>query len=651
VLYFLAAEGHSLSSGPIHFDEFELDCQRFELVRAGRTLKLEKLPMELLILLVEKSDHLVTRDEIVERLWGGDVFLDTEHGINTAIRKIRNALRDDPNQPRFVQTVTGKGYRFIAPVTVPVQNSANHATASVAETKDHDTEEVKAGPAPLTLEPAQPPTAMVRRFSWPLVLIAVAVFLIAFAVYFRVLRPRWFAAAAHPPIQSLAVLPMENLSGDPAQDYFADGMTDELITMLAKSTRLRIISRTSVMQYKKAQRPLRDIARELRVDGILEGSVERSDGKVHVNVQLIYAPGDQHLWAESYDRDLRDIGTLQRDLAQTIARQVGLTVSSAATKDKKINPEARDAYFMGRYYWFAEDYENCQKFLQKAIDLQPDYAAAWAGIADAYMGAAASGEVRGADVMSRAEEAARKALSLDDSAPEAHHAMTAAYFFHRWDLQSAEQESARTLALDPNLAEAHHLRSYILMAMNRTDEALQEQKRATELDPFARPWALSNAFLTARQYDLALKEAKLRSEARPADASLHGQLSEIYRLLGRDKEAALEWETALRVSGRQQSAERLQNAFEKGGLPGVYRWKLDFMKQSAAKAWVSPLEFAGTFACMGNKDDAIRYLEKSYQEHEPWLVNLQTDPKFDALHSDPRYQAIVQKMGLPPAYK
>jgi TolB-like protein/DNA-binding winged helix-turn-helix (wHTH) protein len=639
-----------LPSGPIKFDEFELDCERFELVRAGRTLKLEKLPMELLILLVEKSDRLVTRDEIVERLWGADVFLDTEHGINTAIRKIRNALRDDPNQPRFVQTVMGKGYRFIAPLSVPVQNRLNHETAAVTETKNYDIE-VKTGTAPLTLELAKLPTGLARRFPWPIVFIAVAGSVIAFTLYLRVLRPRWFGAAARPPIQSLAVLPMENLSGDPAQDYFADGMTDELITMLAKGTKLRIISRTSVMQYKKAQRPLRDIARELQVDGILEGSVERAEGRVHVNVQLIYAPRDQHLWAESYDRDLRDIGTLQRDLAQTIARQVGLTVVSATTQDKRINPEARDAYFMGRYYWYAEDYENCRKFFQKAIDLQPDYAAAWAGVADAYMGAAASGEIRGADVMSRAEEAARKALSLDDSAPEAHHAMTAAYFFHRWDLSSAEQESARTLALDPNFAEAHHLRSYILMAMNRTDEALREQKRATELDPFARPWALSYAFLTARQYDVALKEAKLRSEAQPADGSLHGQLSEIYRLLGRDKEAAQEWETSLRVSGRQQSAERLRNAFEKGGLPEVYQWKLDFLKKSAAKQWVSPLDFAGTYACMGDKDQAIRYLEKSYQEHEAWLVNLQTDPTFDLLHSDARYQAIVEKMGLPPAYK
>ncbi len=283
------------------------------------------------------------------------------------------------------------------------------------------------------------------------------------------------------------MLPLENLSGDPAQDYFADGMTDELITILAKNSGLRVISRTSAMQYKKAHRPLPDIARELGVDGILEGSVGRFGGRVHVNVQLVHAPSDTHVWAESYDRDLSDVSALQNELARTIARQVGLTVSVSASPQRRISPEAHDAYLLGRYYWFAEDYKKSGQYFQKAIDLQPDYAAAWSGLADYYGAIAVTGQARPEAVMPQAEEAARRAVALDDSLPEAHNSLAAIYLFYRWDWERAERESARTVELNPNFAEGHHLRGYVLQTLNRTDEALQEQKKAMELDPFARP--------------------------------------------------------------------------------------------------------------------------------------------------------------------
>ena len=331
-----------MPGAPIKFGEFSLDCDRYELLRAGRPIKLEKLPMELLILLVEKDGHLVTRQEIVGRLWGADVFLDTEHGINTAIRKVRTVLRDDPEQPRFVQTVSGKGYRFIAAAST---NGNGTEPAIVAETAVSPKPEASAS-KPLS-------RSISRLWLSSLILLAViGVAAILIGINVGGVRNHWFSQPATPRIESIAVLPLENLSGDPAQDYYADGMTDEIITMLAKNAELRVIPRTSVMQYKKAQRPLRDIARELGVDGILEGSVGRSGGRVHVNTQLIYAPSDTHIWAESYDRDLQDVGSLQTELAQTIARQVGLRVSAPASPQRRISPEAHDAYLMGRYYWF-----------------------------------------------------------------------------------------------------------------------------------------------------------------------------------------------------------------------------------------------------------------------------------------------------------
>ena len=265
-----------MTGGQIKFDEFSLDRDRYELLRAGRPIKLEKLPMELLILLVEKNGHLVTRQEIIERLWGAGVFLDTEHGVNTAVRKVRHALRDDTEHPRYIQTVTGKGYRFVA-------EKLNGGPSSSLGSDQH-----QVAPQPKTA-PGN------RRRWWAAAITATALFLLAgvtLAFNAGGLRDRIFFVRKRPSIHSIAVLPLANLSGDPAQDYYADGMTDELITMLAKNSALRVISRTSAMQYKGARRPVREIAKELGVDGIVEGSVARSANLVHMTVQLIYAPND-----------------------------------------------------------------------------------------------------------------------------------------------------------------------------------------------------------------------------------------------------------------------------------------------------------------------------------------------------------------------
>jgi TolB-like protein/DNA-binding winged helix-turn-helix (wHTH) protein len=427
------------------FGEFELDCARFELRRNGRSVKIERIPMDLLILLAEKDGAAVTRREIIERLWGKDVFVDTEHGINTAIRKIRQALKDDPEQPRFVQTVTGKGYRFVAGA-----KNGNATLASPGEAKS--TEPAEAAPA--------------ERNSWRLITItAITVCLVAVAVL--VLNAigvgkRIFARNEIGPIRSVAVLPLVNLSGDATQDYFADGMTDELTTALAKNRSLRVVSRTSAMQYKGVSRPLRDIARELGVDGIVEGSVVRSANHVHVTLQLIYAPADTHVWAESYDRDLSGALSLPQKLSQIIANQA--RVDSAPAKPQRyVSPEAHDAYLQGRYVWSAANYARTRQhtenaiqsrgYFEKAIRLQPDYAAAWSGLADSIWVKGVGGTAPTAEFVEKAEAAACKAVELDDSLPEAHNSMAAVYFFYKWDWNRADAECRRSLELDPNNTE------------------------------------------------------------------------------------------------------------------------------------------------------------------------------------------------------
>ena len=635
-----------MSESQYRFAEFQLDCASFELRRQGRAQKserisLERIPMELLILLLERQGSVVTRQEIVDRLWGKDVFVDTEHGINTAIRKVRQALKDDPDNPRFVHTVSGKGYRFVT------EKNGRPETPELVEGR---TPRTPSGPdssarSLTTRDTAAPRRALTKRKT----AITIAALSLLAATLLVVLRPRLFPSTQAAHIHSLAVIPLANLSGDSAQDYFADGMTDELITALAKNRTLRVVSRTSAMQYKGVNRPVRDIARELNVDGILEGSIERTPTSVHMTVQLIYAPTDTHVWAESYDRDLNHAYSLPEELSQTIAKEVKVATSPPPAQ-RYISPEAHDAYLLGRYYWYADDSKKSRTYFEKAIELQPDYAAAWGGLADYYCGSAVVGESPPEAAMPQAEAAAKKALELDDLSAEAHLSMAAVQLFYRWNWVAAERESARAVELNPNAAEIHHLRSYALRPLNRMDEALQEQRKAMELDPFARPYQLGYALIRMRQFDAALNEARIRRDVQPNNADVHYLLFYVYLYKGMEKESEEELERYLQLAGeKDQLAEQVQ-VYRRGGFRAVLEWKVDVLKRKAAKQYVSPTDFADAYALLGRKEETIRYLEESYQERAPHLVFLQSDPTLDFLHSDPRYRAIVNKMGLPPAY-
>jgi tetratricopeptide (TPR) repeat protein len=369
-----------------------------------------------------------------------------------------------------------------------------------------------------------------------------------------------------------------------------------------------------------------------------------------MTAQLIYAPADTNIWAESFDRDWADLGALQNELAEAIAKQVGARTSGLGSPELHINPAAHDAYLLGRYYWFNDEYEKSRGYFQKAIDIQPDYAAAWGGLADAYLMPAEEFKSPASAGMPQAETAARKALELDDRAAEAHSSMAMIQLFYRWNWAVAERESARAVELNPNLAEGHFVRSYVLRPLNRMDEALQEEKKAMELDPLSEPDALVFVLIRMRNFDAALNEARIRSDARPNDADLHEVLSETYFFKGIEKESEAESERALQLAGEKDQLAEQVRTYHRGGLRAVIEWKVDVLKRKAGKQYVSPMDFADTYAQLGRKEETIRYLEKSYQEREPHVVYLQSDPSFDFLHSDPRYRDIVNKMGLPPTY-
>ncbi len=632
-----------MSESQYRFAEFQLDCASFELRRQGRAQKIERIPLEripteLLILLLERQGSVVTRQEIVERLWGKEVFVDTEHGINTAIRKIRQALRDDPERPRFVQTVTGKGYRFVAERNV-TNDSARATPASEALAPVQP----PAAP-PTSSQPAPKPRTRVAAVA-ALILLVVAVLLIALKT--ARMRDRLFPGSRARQIHSIAVLPLTNLSGDAAQDYFADGMTDELITALAKNRNLRVVSRTSAMQYKGAKRPLPDIARELNVDGILEGSIERTPKSVHLTVQLIYAPTDSHVWAESYDRDLNQAYSLPEELSRTIAKEVKAATSPAPAQ-RYISPEAHDAYLHGRYFWFTFNVANTLPYFEKAIQLQPDYAAAWSGLADTY---AIDGMQNhpASEVSEKAHAAALKALELNPSLAEAHNSLAAWYLFYAWDPARAEAEARRCVELDPNYAEGHHLFSYILTVQHRYAEAEAEAMRSVELDPFMHPWELGSFYINTRQYDKALKELSMQTVARPDDPDIAFTLSKLYWLKGMYKESQERYERGFDLQHDTQSRAAAHKAWIAGGEPAVERWGAANIKSLARKQYFETESIASIIAFTGDKDETMKYLELSYRNHDPDLIYLQNEPVFDFLHSDPRYQALVNQMGLPPA--
>ncbi len=621
------------------FGEFELDPSRFELRRSGRVLKLERIPMELLLLLAEKEGSVVTRQEIVDRLWGKEVFVDTEHGINTAIRKIRQALRDDPGRPRFVQTVTGKGYRFVA------EKNGHSSSAMSAPAAAQAAAPIP--PAQPAATPADLPLAIPRHWfltASPLLLLVLAGSLVAFNA--GGLRDRLFPASRARQIHSIAVIPLANLSGDSSQEYFADGMTDELITALAKNRNLRVVSRTSVMQYKGVNRPVRDVARELGVDGILEGSIERTANRVHMTVQLIYAPTDTHLWAQSYNRDETQALFLPEELSQIIAQEVK-TTTSAAPQPRYISPEAHDAYLHGRYFWFTFDTAKTLPYFERAIQLQPDYAAAWAGLSDTY--AIQSGNVPPRESLAKAGDAARKAVELDDSLAEGHLSL-GGWYLGTWDLLHADAELQKAIELNPNYAESHYLRHYILLALNRPDEALQEEKRSVELDPFARSWGLGRCYIQLRQFDAAISEFRMQSAARPGDSSAHEGLALAYRLKGMAKESQQELEKRFELQHNQEGLAAARRAYAQGGSKAVAQWIATAVEAIAHEEYVSPWDIAQNVAYTRDKDKTLKYLEAAYREHSPGLIGIQNEPVFDFLHDDPRYRTLVTKLGLPPSY-
>jgi eukaryotic-like serine/threonine-protein kinase len=460
-----------------------------------------------------------------------------------------------------------------------------------------------------------------------------------------------------PPIQSVAVLPLANLSGDPAQEYFADGMTDELITEMGQVGVLRVISRTSVMQYKGVKRPMPQIARELNVDGVIEGSVERVGDRVRISAQLIYAPTDRHVWSRSYERDMQNVLAMQDDVAQAIVAEIRTNVTprrqAPAGASRRIDPQAYELYLKGRYFWNKRTDEGLRKglqYFQESTAKDARDPRGYAGIADSYLMLAEYGTFPAHEAVPKAKAAALKAVELDDSLAEAHASLAALKEDYDWDWSGAEKEFKRSLELNPSYATSHQWYAEFLAEMGRSKEAVDEIARARELDPLSLivNTVVGEIFYESRQNDQAVQQLRKTLELDPHFAEAHRLLGETYLQLSKHAEAVAELQTALTLSGNSvQNEAFLGQAYGLSGRKNEAKALLDHLKKRSAPVYVSPADLSLVYAGLGDHEQAFRLLDEACKRRLPSMVNLKVDPSLDNLRSDPRFQDLLHQIGFP----
>src|SRR5438445_7720205 len=543
-------QGSEHPSERLRFGVFEVDLRAGELRKHGLQIRLQEQPFQVLAILLEHGREVVTREELQKKLWSADTFVDFDQGLNKAINKIREALSDSAETPRFVETVARRGYRFLAEVTVvdaAAQKGREPANKAAFQTRDRDR-------TPSSGEQAARrrliPSLARRIYGWRRVLLLV------------ILLAWTFHSRNRPPlaIRSLAVLPLENLSADASQDYFADGMTDELITDLGQINSLRVISRTSVMAYKGARKPLAQIARELNVDAVVEGTVLRSGDQVRITAQLIEASTDKHLWSQSYQGELRDTLALQNRVARAIADQIRINLTpqeqAALRNVKVVNPEAYESYLKGRYFWnkrTSDGLKAALAYFNQAIEEDPKYAQAYSGLADTYalLGDWQYAVMTPKEALPKAKVAAIKSLELDSGQGEAHNSLAFVLDGFDWNLEAGGKEFQRAIELSPSYATAHHWYAWHLSLLGRYDEAIGEMRRAEDLDPLSLiiNADLAELLVLAHSYDEAIRQSRKTIEMDANFALAHNQLAQAYLGNHMYDEAIAELQKAVQLSG------------------------------------------------------------------------------------------------------
>ena len=637
----------------VRFGTYEVSLQSGEVRKAGLRIRVQQQPMKLLEILLERPGEVVTREELRTRVWTDESFGDFDQAVNIAIAKLRSALGDSAENPRFIETLPKRGYRFIADVSVVAAEARpkrpepvdGDLTAAVARDKEGDSKDKLQGAGLAVATKPRP---------WPAlrVIVVLALVLGLPILAFWLFRSR---GHGHAPtgIRSLAVLPLENLSADASQSYFADGMTDELITDLAQISALRVISRTSVMVYKGARKPLPQIARELNVDAVVEGTVLRSGDQVRITAQLIEASTDRHLWSQSYEGELRDSLALQNTVARAIADQIRINLTTqeqAALKNEKVvNPEAYESYLKGRYFWnkrTADGLKVALAYFNQAIEEDPKYAQAYSGLADTYvlLGDWEYEVLSPDEAFPKAKAAAIRALELDNTLSDAHTSLASLGMFD-WDWQSAGVEFRRAIELNPSYATAHQWYAWHLNLLGRKSEAIAEMRKAESLDPLSLIISadMADVLLVVRLYDESIQESRKTLEMDPNFAVAHFELGEAYAQKRMYSEAIAELQRAIALSGGSTTfTSNLAYAY---AVSGRRNEALKIMNDLKTRSSRNPSEIALIYVGLDEKDQAVKWLEKAYDEHFNPSILLR--PGFDPMRSDSRFQNLLHRIGLP----
>ena len=624
------------------FGVFNADVQAGELTKQGKRIRLQEQPFQLLVMLLQKPGEVVTREELRSKLWP-QTTVDFDHGLNKAISKIREALGDSPEPPRFVETVARRGYRFLADVAVTCDGRAK----AVADDPAYEGSPAFSPALTTAYQKAKP--GYLARLLFGLGLALVVASAISWLFYHDIY--------SSPAIRSLAVLPLENLSEDSSQDYFTDGMTDALITRLAQISTLRVISRTSVMTYKNVHRPLAEIARDLNVDAVVEGSVSRDGERIRVTAQLIDARNDKHLWAASYDEDIRNTLVLQSRVTRAIAEQIRATVNPqeqlTLAKSRTLDPDAYEAYLKGRYFWnkrTGEGLRTAIDYFRRAITIDSSYAEAYAGLADSYAVAGdwKYGVLPPLDAFPKATAAAAKALVLDASLGEAHASLAYALDLYGWDWVAAETEYKQAIQLNPGYATAHQWYSWHLFMVGRDDDALNELRRAESLDPLSLiiNADIADALCVAHRYDEAVEQSEKTLKMDANFAVGHYELGQALVQKHMYDQAIAEFQKAIDLSGHSGAFDsNLGYAYAVSGRKEEAIKIINDLESRHPENHSVDADIALIYVGLDDRDEAISRLNKAFDAR--FKASILRRPAFDPLRSDARFQDLLRRMGLP----